>query len=1030
VRRFQWLLILAVSPALLLGRPGSAGTRPERAAQRSGVQSDPTGLQLVGSWPYGPSQAVAGDAQRQVVFSSAGGVVRCIDLSDPAQPRPVGTDIYTAGAVQRLVYDSGARRLYVACGNGRLEIWDVGDLGTPVRRGSAILPAGATGLDLQSGLLYCAIPGPALLVVVSVADPAHPFEIGRLEFEDYDPLSVLVAGNRGYVGCDGALAILNLTQPSQPQLMALYDDEVDVTTDIELNGWLVCLASEYGVTIVDVSDPYQPEFVAYTEEWDFGAAQALELRGWYAYVVDDDGILAVVDVSNPAVPRVVAQMGTGGEFAYYDVVLLGNSACAAAGEQGLLVADIARPAGPDVVCQLGNEDQSFDAVAAENEYLYAFRDESLFVYDVSDPTGPLLMGRCSNDTFPWWSPEDIAVQGGYLYVSEGDLGIVDVSDPTNPHIVGRFSDLEADQIDVAGDYVYCVTEDNWLQVIDVSDRTNPHLYRGVVLGGSTVDVAVTGQLCCVLAEDTGLFVLDASDPSNPLVTGFVPTFDAARIATAGRYVYIAGHDTTMYVYDLANPGQPVEVGALYSEDVSETPLVADGRYVYALSEDDGLHVFDVFDPTRPLEVAHLPDENGTYWTAVASLVAWVVTDARGIVGYDVEDPSALHWVGGLPGCDGAAGIAAGPGGIYLAAGLSGLVVLDTGGLPELREDGRLDSIGLARCVAVSGNTAWLAAGTSLLSADISDPANPRKLGAVHLPSSGRGLALAGNLAYVGNYGKGLTIVDIADPAQPRIAGNTNLPNHVYGVAVSGNYAYFVNRFTSSSHERHALYVADVSDPSAPRLVDSCGNWRYAYDVAVKDTLAYVATRYGCRVVNVADPTQPVPVDSFGTGDWRRVLVDGQCLYAACAGAGVQVFNLSRPGEPELMASYDTPGTAVDIFVDGPRVYVADDGGGAELFTWAPTGPAGGPSAPTRVRVARNPAGPAGLAVALDLAQAADVTFNLFNIAGRLVGSHHAKWLAPGTHQLRLPVAGLAAGAYFLRTTGAGDVPPVKFVLAN
>jgi hypothetical protein len=85
---------------------------------------------------------------------------------------------------------------------------------------------------------------------------------------------------------------------------------------------------------------------------------------------------------------------------------------------------------------------------------------------------------------------------------------------------------------------------------------------------------------------------------------------------------------------------------------------------------------------------------------------------------------------------------------------------------------------------------------------------------------------------------------------------------------------------------------------------------------------------------------------------------------------------------------------------------------------------------TRVRVVRNPVSTAGLTVAVDLLQAADVTFDVFNIAGRRVGSHHEKWLAPGSHQFKLPVAGLAAGAYFLRTTGAGELPPLKFVLTK
>ena len=93
MRPFFRLAAFLLCPALfVLASP--ARPRPEPAARRDGVQDD-SRLDLceVGVWPYGPSQAVACDPQRRLLFSSAARVVQCYRLSDSSQPVKIGPEI-------------------------------------------------------------------------------------------------------------------------------------------------------------------------------------------------------------------------------------------------------------------------------------------------------------------------------------------------------------------------------------------------------------------------------------------------------------------------------------------------------------------------------------------------------------------------------------------------------------------------------------------------------------------------------------------------------------------------------------------------------------------------------------------------------------------------------------------------------------------------------------------------------------------------------------------------------------------------
>ena len=97
----------------------------------STAQSSVGPLERVGAWSFGPALAVDVDTNRDLIFLSSGGSVFILDGTDRTNPQMISDGINTLGLVEDLYYDSLSQRLYIAAGEGGLEIWDVSTPVTP-----------------------------------------------------------------------------------------------------------------------------------------------------------------------------------------------------------------------------------------------------------------------------------------------------------------------------------------------------------------------------------------------------------------------------------------------------------------------------------------------------------------------------------------------------------------------------------------------------------------------------------------------------------------------------------------------------------------------------------------------------------------------------------------------------------------------------------------------------------------------------------------------------------------------------------
>jgi len=573
-------------------------------------------------------------------------------------------------------------------------------------------------------------------------------------------------------------------------------------------------------------------------------------------------------------------------------------------------------------------------LAVSGDYAYVTDEKhipdsgGLRVIDIADPGSPVLVGSVDTPG----RPHSVVVSDGLAYVADSELGlqVFDVTDPTAPALIGS-QDLDppagASALAISGHHAYVTGWPKMLRVFDVSDPTDPRLVFQQSQPGYASDVRVSGNHAYVSVWDYWwgqLQIRDITDPTAPTTVGTFSTpgpMDTVTVSGSMVYAGVDGPDGVRLI-DVSDPASPVPRGWV-DTDFNPFQIVLSERYAYAVNG-GGFQVIDVADPDSPrLLGTHQPVSWGAFtseiavarghlfcadrsWMTVLELRNGRVATPTGSV--DFAYPANARGVD-------AAGRYA-----YVAAGLSGLQVVEAGSASEPVIVGSVELPVFAWHVAVSGEHAYVTGRRDGLAVvDVSDPRSPAFVDLVSLPGSATDVGVSGNLAFVTTKGEGLQVIDISDPTVPAILGSVLTPDRDLGVAVSGNRAYV--------GDRDGLHVIDVSDPTAPVVVGSAATDYSTRDVAVNGEHAYVVSRKGLEVIDVSDPTAPLLIRSVPTpGTSREVAIHGRFAYLTESEFGVRIFDLVEPSAPRLIGAVSFPGEAGGVAVAPPYFYAATWGG--------------------------------------------------------------------------------------------------------
>jgi hypothetical protein len=267
--------------------------------------------------------------------------------------------------------------------------------------------------------------------------------------------------------------------------------------------------------------------------------------------------------------------------------------------------------------------------------------------------------------------------------------------------------------------------------------------------------------------------------------------------------------------------------------------------------------------------------------------------------------------------------------VYLVNGTDGLRIYNVSDPANPINIGHgTNSIFYAQSVAVSGDHAYVVAG-NLTAFEVSDPTNVVFLSQTNIDGVARGVAVAGNHAFVATYYAGLWAFDVSNPAQILNIAKTNNGGNAIGVTLAGNYCYLANA-------KDGVRIYDVSDPANPANV---GHYAAAAatKVAVAGNRLYVANGgVGLSIADVTDITSPFQIGATNTGGYAQsIAISGAFAFVANGSDGLRVFDVSDPTKIVSVGHVNDGGTATDVVVVGHYLYLANFNDGLRIYKILP-----------------------------------------------------------------------------------------------
>jgi hypothetical protein len=183
---------------------------------------------------------------------------------------------------------------------------------------------------------------------------------------------------------------------------------------VAVDGNLAYVATEAGMTILDITDPADPVVVGALSPSTARKSQAIAVAGGYAYLAGQSGGLFVVNVANPAAPFVQGQRTVPGGL--WDVAVAGNVVYGASFVGELYVINVANKSAPTIAKVIGlpawvhasqdafylqrlragvttgNGKLTGASVAGNGLWICEWGYGRLFYYDITTPLAPTFAG--------------------------------------------------------------------------------------------------------------------------------------------------------------------------------------------------------------------------------------------------------------------------------------------------------------------------------------------------------------------------------------------------------------------------------------------------------------------------------------------------------------------------------------------------------------------------------------------------------------------------------------------------------------
>ncbi len=489
-----------------------------------------------------------------------------LDLTEPLNPEIAGSL-----HVPSVIYEINVTGdyAYLACATNGLQIVNVSDPSNPVIASVYIVHSYLLAITVSGDYAYLTGDNPSLLFIFDISDPHNPALLATNTPDRTHPY-VFASGSLVYsFAPQGIFKIEDYSDPDNPIIIGEFQqfNSFMYPNHIFVAGNNAFISDDYGgVHILDVSDPSQPGLLANTSSTRYVSGNIIVDN--YAFVIDIFRGMFAVDISDPENPVYINRyfLGDGHFGGFTDIAIQENFAFLTIYMEGdLHIVDISDPSDPVGISRLDLPGSSRAIFVSEHYAYLANSNSSLYVIDIIDPYDPQLIGEYSTSS-PF---DDVYISEDYAYISGGPYGleILDISDPTAPELVGTYDDHGGGELVVADDLLYRADGGSF-DIIDVSAPQTPALISHLYLDYPTASIFVENNLVCLGVgyytpnpSVGGFFVINVSLLSNPtIVEEYVNVSGIYKgIVLRDDYIYAAA-ENSFQIFQYTNSGCVYGIG--------------------------------------------------------------------------------------------------------------------------------------------------------------------------------------------------------------------------------------------------------------------------------------------------------------------------------------------------------------------------------------------------------------------------------------------------------------------------------------
>lgn len=504
-----------------------------------------------------------------------GRTLHTIDISDVSRPIQIGT--YTASEYLGPLAADGAVA-FVAEGSRGLRAIDLTDPAQPTPLGDHFGLSRSVALDLLNGLLIGLSTGGAY--TYDVSSPDSPVQTSDLLLAGSGLTDVCLDEGTAFVWSDAGLWVLDVSSPDDTRIIGELFAPGSEGFLWKEGSRLFATNWNERVRVIDVQNARSPAIIG---ERSLDQLRYFAVRDGTIYTSMADQGLGVFDLSDPVGPPLMSRIGIG-----VDWMTVSEPFTYAINSNGLVVLELLENLPPRMRARYPLPSPT-DSALGNDRLFIADGFLGLITMNMSEPERPLI----TNIHPLGGDPGQMDVDGDLLAIRVGnEVRLYNIEEPDSPRFVGVDPDsVTPSDLDLRGPLLAYADSYDGFHLRDVSDPSAPAELSHFDISGGARRVLL-GDGYGVVGADPGpadTMVLDLSDPVNPRHVSTIPVDGFDRVSLQRDVLTIPGDQSRFY--DLSDPTRPVRLGA-YAGRSTQGHLISGSRAIVA---SDGIQIIDLTD---------------------------------------------------------------------------------------------------------------------------------------------------------------------------------------------------------------------------------------------------------------------------------------------------------------------------------------------------------------------------------------------------------------------------------------------------